>query len=49
MISSLHCRKSVRAVTFGKVVAIIRGERDAGELLGDLRIGPAETVGQFLA
>ena len=49
MMSSLHCRISVRAVTLRQVGAIVRHEGDARELLGDVRIGAAEAVGEFLA
>ena len=38
-----------RHVDAGEVLAIVGGERHAGEGLGDLRIGAAEAVGQLLA
>ena len=47
MMSSLHCMISVGVLQLGQVGAVVGQERDARELLGDLRIGAAEAVGQL--
>ena len=47
--SSLHCRTSVRAVTFGRSARLSDVNVTRANWLGDLGIGAAEAVGQFFA
>ena len=49
MMSSLHCRISVGTVTLARSARLSEMKVTRANCLGDLRIGAAEAVGQFLA